>query len=150
MKIVLVSLLLTLLGSSLIAQTKTTVKRPAVKSSSNSTSLRASLTRGKTVYAANCLACHQADGSGVPNLNPPLIQTSWVLGSKVVLVNQVLNGSKGKVEIDGDRFENAMPPQAHLSDQQIADVLTYVRNSFGNKAAVVTAMEVKSARAKRK
>jgi mono/diheme cytochrome c family protein len=149
MKTLFLSVLLSFQLNSIMAQTKTTVKKTVVKSSA-SANLGASITRGKTVYAANCLPCHQADGSGVPNLNPPLIQTSWVLGPKAVLINQVLKGSKGQVEIEGDRFENAMPAQAHLSDQQIADVLTYVRNSFGNKASAVAPAEVKLERAKRK
>src|SRR5687768_10696426 len=130
MKTVFFFVLLTFQVNAIMAQAKTTVKKTVVKSSSAGASLGASVSRGKMVYATNCLPCHQADGSGVPNLNPPLIQTSWVLGAKAVLINQVLKGSKGTVEIEGDRFENAMPAQAHLSDQQIADVLTYVRNSF--------------------
>lgn len=106
------------------------------------------LGRGKLVYAAYCLACHQADGSGVPNLNPPLIATTWVSGSKATLIEMILKGSKGQVEIDGETFHNTMPAQAHLTDQQIADVLTYIRKSFGNKASAVTPAEVKSIRSK--
>lgn len=105
-------------------------------------------TRGKLVYAAYCLACHQADGSGVPNLNPPLIATTWVSGSKTTLIEMILKGSKGRVEIDGETFHNTMPAQAHLTDQQIADVLTFIRNSFGNKASAVTPAEVKIIRSK--
>ena len=60
----------------------------------------------------------------------------------------VLKGSRGKVEIDGETFHNTMPAQAHLTDQQIADVLTYIRNSFGNKASSVSEKEVKAAREK--
>jgi mono/diheme cytochrome c family protein len=62
----------------------------------------------------------------------------------------VLKGSRGQVEIDGETFHNTMPSQAHLTDQQIADVLTYIRNSFGNKASVVTPAEVRAVRAKTK
>lgn len=130
------------------AQTKKPVTKIVTTSSTNS--LKTSISRGQIVYAKTCLACHMADGSGVPNLNPPLIQTKWVLGSKTVLIHQVLKGSSGKVEIDGDSFRNTMPPQPKLTDQQIADVLTYVRNSFGNKASIVTAAEVKAVRAKNK
>ena len=102
------------------------------------------------MYGTYCLSCHQADGSGVPNMNPPLIKTSWVLGGKTVLVQQVLKGSANKIEIDGEKFHGAMPAQAQLTDEQIADVLTYVRNSFGNKASIVTPAEVKAVRAKTK
>jgi mono/diheme cytochrome c family protein len=137
------------------AQTKKPVTKKPASSTSKSTgssvnSLKSSITRGNTVYTQYCLTCHQVDGSGVPNLNPPLIQTKWTLGPKTVLIEQVLKGSSGKVEIDGETFHNTMPPLATLTDQQIADVLTYVRNSFGNKASMVTPAEVKAVRAKTK
>ena len=159
MKRVLIIGVLSLLVYSVKAQTKTTVKKTVAttkkttapaKTSAPNPVLQASITRGKLVYDTYCLPCHQADGSGVPTMNPPLIKTSWVLGSKTVLVEQVLKGSANKVEIDGEKFHGAMPAQTQLTDQQIADVLTYVRNSFGNKASIVTPVEVKSIRAKTK
>lgn len=105
--------------------------------------------RGKTVYTAVCLACPQVDGSGVPHLNPPLTPNEWVNGAKPRLIQLLLNGSQGKVELDGETWSNAMPAMSHLTDQQIADVLTFVRNSFGNKAAAVTPAEVKAQRSKK-
>jgi mono/diheme cytochrome c family protein len=140
----IIGLLLSLAPAVLNAQTKKPVAtKPATVS-------KVVMDRGKEVYQINCLACHQADGSGVPNLNPTLVKTKWVLGSKSVLIQQILEGSQGKVEIDGETFNNAMPPLPHLTDQQIADVITYVRNSFGNKASAATPAEVKTVRAKKK
>ncbi|MEO6314371.1 MAG: cytochrome c [Chitinophagaceae bacterium] len=109
---------------------------------------RAAVERGQKVYAATCLACHQADGLGVQRMNPPLVKTKWVLGDKKALAKIVLNGLKGgEIVIDGDEFHNPMPPlAAQLDDQQIADALTYVRNSFGNKASAVSAADVKAMR----
>lgn len=145
MKVLVIVLLLT--PCFLNAQTsKPLTKTPA--GNGNST-LKSSINRGQVVYAKYCLTCHQVDGSGVPNLNPPLITTKWTLGSKTVLIQQVIKGSSGKVEIDGDKFSNTMPPLKKLTDQQVADVLTYVRNSFGNKASMVTPAEVKTVRAKK-
>ena len=138
------AMLLPLLG---IAQTK---KKPVAKAGGAQKNAQASIARGETVYQTYCLACHQVDGSGVPNLNPPLIQNDWVLGSKSRLIEQVLHGSNGKVEIDGETFHNTMPPMNHLTDQQIADVITYVRKSFGNNASNVAPAEVKVLRAKKK
>jgi mono/diheme cytochrome c family protein len=112
--------------------------------------LQASLDRGKQVYLQQCLACHQADGGGVQNMNPPLVKTKWVLGDKTTLVQVVLKGMTGEVDIDGDTYHNVMAPHSELTDQQIADVLTYIRNNFGNKARAVTAGEVKAIRAKTK
>lgn len=116
------------------------------------TGLKAAIARGKTVYENTCLACHQPDGSGVPNMNPPLVKTKWVLGDKKALAKIVLKGLQGgEIEIDGDKFHNPMPPlETVLTDQEIADVLTYVRNNFGNKASLVTVAEVKALRAKLK
>jgi mono/diheme cytochrome c family protein len=110
--------------------------------------IKASVERGKKIYDVTCLACHQADGLGVQRMNPPLVKTKWILGDKKALAKIVLNGLKGgEIEIDGDNFHNPMPPQAALlTDQQIADVLTYVRNSFGNKASAVLTTDVKAAR----
>ena len=106
-----------------------------------------SIERGKKVYGDYCIACHQADGSGVPKMNPPLINTSYVTGDKRRLVSIVLNGLKGgEVEIDGNTYDSPMTPHDFLNDQQIADVLTYIRNSFGNKASAVSADEVKAIR----
>jgi mono/diheme cytochrome c family protein len=67
-----------------------------------------------------------------------------VNGPKPRLISLLLNGSQGKVEIDGETWSNSMPAQSYLTDQQIADVLSFVRDSFGNKASVVTPAEVKA------
>jgi len=105
-------------------------------------------TSGKQLYTQYCLTCHQEDGAGVPNLNPPLIKTSWVLGDKKKLINWVLKGSGDqKVPIDGNYYNNNMPSQASLKDEEIAQILTYVRSHFGNKASAVSAAEVKAVRA---
>src|ERR1700743_2214722 len=116
------------------------VRRPASPAQGG---LAASIARGKQVYLQQCLACHQADASGVPNMNPPLIKTKQVLGDKTALIKMVLNGLQG-VEVDGDSFNGVMAPHPDLTDLEIADVLTYVRNSFGNKATAVTPAQVKA------
>jgi mono/diheme cytochrome c family protein len=109
---------------------------------------KASVDRGKLVYEAYCLACHQADGSGVPNLNPPLIKTRWTTGDKKELINVILKGMDEEIEVDGETYHNVMPPMTHLSDQEIADVLTYVRSNFSNNASAVSSSEVKAVRSK--
>ena len=80
-------------------------------------------------------------------MNPPLIKTKWILGDKTTLVQVVLKGMTGEIEVNGDSYHNVMAPHSELSDQQIADVLTYIRNNFGNKAKAITASEVKAIRA---
>jgi mono/diheme cytochrome c family protein len=71
------------------------------------------------------------------------------LGDKKKLINITLNGMNQAIEINEEEYNNAMPGLPHLTDVQVADVLTYVRNSFGNKASVVTPAEVKAVRAKK-
>ena len=131
------------------AQKKPVASKTATKSST-STSLKAAMDRGQVVYKTVCLTCHQADGGGVPRMNPPLIKTKWVLGDKSKLITLMLKGMNEPIEIEDEEYHNPMPPHTELNDQQIADVLTYVRNSFGNKASAVTPTEVKSVRAKLK
>ena len=123
-------------------------KKPAAASSS---AVKLSIERGKKIYADQCLVCHQANGLGVQNMNPPLSKTKWVLGDKNQLIKIVLKGMNTEVEINGDVYHNVMPPhETTMTDQQIADVLTYVRNNFGNKAKAITEADVKTVRAKTK
>lgn len=111
--------------------------------------IKASIDRGKTVYLQQCLACHQVDGGGVPHLNAPLDGATAVVGKdKARLISIVLKGMTDRVEIDGEYYSNNMAPHKELTDQQIADVLTYVRKSWTNKATAVTPAEVKAVRAK--
>ncbi|TWI94557.1 mono/diheme cytochrome c family protein [Mucilaginibacter frigoritolerans] len=127
-----------LLFGALHAQTK---KQPT-----GQTTVRASMARGKIVYANVCLPCHMADGGGVQNMNPPLINTTYILGDKAALIKIVLHGFNEDVEINGKTYSNSMSAHDDLKDQQIADVLTYVRHSFGNKASTVKAAEVAKVR----
>jgi len=108
------------------------------------------LISGKGIYEKYCLTCHQADGGGVPNMNPSLIKTSYVLGNKTRLIKVVLNGFSENVDIDGESYSNVMPSHDFLKDQEIAAVLTYVRENFTNKAGPVTAAQVKAVRATNK
>jgi mono/diheme cytochrome c family protein len=117
-----------------------------ISCNSSSTS-KASIARGEKIYTQYCLSCHQADGSGVPQLNPPLKNTAYVLGQESRLIHIVMNGFSDGVEINGDTYTNPMPAfGAILEDEEIADVLTYVRNSFGNKAGEIAADQVKAVR----
>src|SRR5690554_6790248 len=103
---------------------------------------------GRKVYQSVCVACHMADGSGIPSMYPPLIKTDMVLNDKDKLIEITLNGLSGKIEVNGKIYNNIMPPHSHLSDKQIADVLTYVRKSFGNNASEVSVEEVQKVRNK--
>lgn len=122
-----------------------------INAQTNKTISKTVMDNGKAIYTTRCLACHQVDGGGVPHLNAPLDGASAVIASdKAKLIRIVLKGYSDRVEIDGEFYSNNMAPHADLKDQQIADVLTYIRNSWSNKASAVTAAEVKAIRAKLK
>ena len=104
--------------------------------------------RGDAVYAGVCQACHQATGLGTPGQYPPLAGSEWVLQDAATPARIVLMGLEGDITVRGWRFNNKMP-QFHdkLSSDEIAAVLTFVRSSWGNRAAAVTAAEVDTLRA---
>ena len=109
------------------------------------------MTKGQQVYMMICFACHQPTGLGLPGMFPPLASSDWASATKPDrLIRMVLHGVAGPITLNGKPFTTPapiMPPQgASLSDDQIASVLTYVRNSFGNKGSTVTADQVKTIR----
>lgn len=101
---------------------------------------------GKAVYNQYCLTCHQTDGSGVPGMHPPLGPGSWVEKEPAELIAIMMKGLSGKIEVNGEIYKNFMPSQANLTDQEMADVLSYIRSSFGNNLEPVTAEMVKKYR----
>ncbi len=101
---------------------------------------------GKQVYAT-CQACHQPNGNGMPGQFPPLAGSDWVTGGTERLAAIVFPGISGPITVNGATYNGIMPPQgAMLSDKQIAQVMTYIRRSFGNNASVVTEEMVRHAR----
>ena len=101
---------------------------------------------GKILYMQFCMACHMENGEGVPSLYPPLTQTDYVLGDKKRLIKTVIHGMEGPIEVKGEKYNNIMAKLDYLRDEQIADVLTYIRSNFGNTAEAVTASEVRLVR----
>lgn len=117
----------------------------------NNKLVAASVARGKTIYLQRCMVCHQADGGGVPKLNAPLDASTAVNGSDISkLVKYIAKGLNDRIEIDGEFYANAMPAADDLKDQQIADVLTFIRNNWSNKAGPVSVTQVKQTRSKLK
>ena len=110
---------------------------------------RLSMDSGKVVYMAQCSSCHQTDGKGDSTLNPPLNGKS-ITGDKKNLIDIVINGSNHHAGTNGKIYQNTMLPNPEIKDQEVADVLTYIRNSFGNKASAVKVSEVISTRSRQK
>jgi mono/diheme cytochrome c family protein len=104
------------------------------------------LASGLQVYTANCAACHQVDGSGVPNIQPALTDDDIVKGDTTVLVRAVLQGPDAVLPHDRPTYSNKMPPFSRLTDQQIADVLTYIRHDFCHQTSTISAQQVQTVR----
>jgi len=104
--------------------------------------------KGKGVFMQTCFVCHQLNGEGLPGQIPPLAKSDFFARmSNEDAIRNVIAGRTGEVTVNGKKFNGTMTPLNYLSDDQIANVLTYVRNSFGNTGAAVTVDEVKQVRA---
>lgn len=94
---------------------------------------------GKQLFAANCVACHQATGLGLPGVFPPLDKAEWVLGDARVLANILLHGIDGEISVAGSTYKGVMPAFKQLSDAELAAVASHVRSAWSNKAAPIDA-----------
>lgn len=101
---------------------------------------------GKTVYNQYCMACHQTNGQGVPGAFPTLVQTEWVTGENTALITVIINGLQGEITVKGETYNSVMPQHGFLTDEQIAGVLTYVRQSFTNDSPAISVEEVTEVR----
>jgi mono/diheme cytochrome c family protein/glucose/arabinose dehydrogenase len=107
------------------------------------------IARGAEVYQTVCGLCHQPTGFGVPNVAPPLLESEWVAGEPERLIRIALQGLYGEIEVNGETWNLAMPGQGAnpaLDDAKLADVLSYVRNAWGNEASVISAAQVAAVR----
>jgi mono/diheme cytochrome c family protein len=110
-------------------------------------SLSESIKRGKEVYVLYCQSCHMEDGKGTPDINPPVAKADYLKKPSKTLINVILKGQSGEVVVNGKKYNAMMPAQDYLTDIQIADVLNYVRNSWGNKIpGTITPSTVKALR----
>ncbi len=101
--------------------------------------------RGKKVYTQSCLACHQATGAGIPNAFPPLAESDYLNADVHRAIEVVKFGLNGEIEVNGNVYNSAMPAQ-NISDEDVAAVLTYVYNNWGNNKTEVTQEMVKKAK----
>ena len=107
--------------------------------------LKKSMKRGEEIYASNCAGCHQPTGEGVPDAFPPLAKTSF-LKNQQRAIGIVLNGIEGEIIVNGKKYNIPMAGLNQLSDNEIADVLNYVSNSWGNKNPIIKPLQVKAIR----
>lgn len=106
------------------------------------------LDAGKRIYSQICAACHQPNGMGVPGMFPPLAGSEWVnTPGHQRMIRIVLNGLSGPITVSGQPFSNVMVPlRDTLKDEDIANVISYVRQEWGNKGGTVPPEEVKKVR----
>ena len=102
---------------------------------------------GQRLYAQHCLSCHQADGGGVPNMQPPIAGGTWVKGDPQALALFVMSGGFGSAERKDSANDNVMPEFRQLPDADLAEILSYIRAKFGGGASAVSAADVAAARA---
>ena len=112
----------------------------------NDATLRAQNKRGKLLYLQHCVICHQSAGQGTPGTFPPLANSDYLKNTDASIL-ALVQGLSGKITVNGTNYDGVMPPVL-LDDAKVAEVLTYVRNGFGNSAGPITTEQVASVRAK--
>jgi mono/diheme cytochrome c family protein len=111
----------------------------------NSFDLKSSIARGKDTYTAYCISCHMEQGEGIDGVYPPLAKSDYLMADKKRSIQQVMKGVTGEIKVKGKIYNSEMTG-FDLTDEEVSDVLNYVRNSFGNKGDAVTPAQVKAAR----
>ena len=107
--------------------------------------LKASIARGKEVYTAQCLTCHMEFGEGADGVYPPLAKSDFLMADKKRSITTIFKGLTGKIVVNGITYETDMAA-LDLKDEDVSDVLNFIRNSWGNKGEVVRPEEVKALR----
>ena len=104
------------------------------------------MARGEAIYLSNCSACHQPTGAGLTGAFPPLAESDFLTGNRKEVLATALFGRSGPLTVNGVEYNGVMPSMGYLSDQDLADVLTYVLGSWGNTGAAVSMAEVAALR----
>lgn len=102
---------------------------------------------GEALYKGTCSTCHQVDGAGLPNVFPPLAKSDFLMSNPHRAIEIILNGLTGPVTVNGAQYNSVMPPMSQLTDDEIANILTYVMSSWANGGATVTKEQVAKVRA---
>ena len=105
---------------------------------------------GAVLFKGTCSVCHQDNGEGLPNVFPPLAKSDYLLKDPKHAVEVVLNGLSGPVKVNGATFNSVMPPMSQLNDDEVANILTYVLNTWGNDGGAVSKEDVQKVRASTK
>lgn len=110
--------------------------------------LKASIEKGKVIYESNCVSCHMPTGEGISGAFPPLAKSDYLMKDRERSIRQTIFGVEGEIVVNGETYYGMMPPTG-LNDEQVAHVLNYVRNTWGNSdPKLITKEEVAKVRAK--
>lgn len=104
-----------------------------------------SMVRGKELYLMNCVSCHMKTGVGIKNVFPPLAKSDYLMADVPRSIKQILYGAEGEITVNGQSYNGVMT-SFDLKDQEVADILNYIRNSWGNEGRIVKDSEVKKVR----
>ncbi len=123
----------------------------ATKAAASGTlTLQDQIQAGQALYSGTCSVCHQANGAGLQGVFPPLAKSDYLVADPKRAIGIVLNGMTGKLTVNGSEYNSVMPPMNQLNDDEVANILSYVLNSFGNSAGRITTEDVTKYRAANK
>ena len=134
------------LGEKAVAGAARIVGEAAAAMQAGSVTKEQQLDAGQMLYNGTCSVCHQNNGQGLPAVFPPLANSDYLMADKRRAIEIVLNGMTGPVTVNGEQFNSVMPPMSQLTDDEVANILTYVLNNWGNDDGVVTSPEVAEVR----
>ncbi len=109
--------------------------------------LKSSITRGRETYVTYCISCHLDQGEGIEGIYPPLAKSDYLMADKNRAIRQIIYGISGEMTVNGKVY-NAEMTGVDLNNQEISDVVNYIRNSFGNKGGAVTPEQIAPLRKK--
>ena len=117
----------------------------SVHAQNSPSELLKSIEKGKELYSINCQSCHMEQGEGLEGVFPPLAKSDYLMADKKRAVRQIINGISGTIKVNGVDYSGEMQGYP-LSDEEVASLMNYIRNSFGNQGGLTTAAEVAAAR----
>jgi nitrite reductase (NO-forming) len=123
------------------------VTKASTSSAQGTLTLQEQIKAGEALFAGTCSVCHQTNGAGIPSVFPPLAKSDYLTADLQRTIGIPLHGLTGKVVVNGSEYNSVMPPMTQLNDDEIANILTYVLNSWGNPGGSVSIEDVKKRRA---
>jgi nitrite reductase (NO-forming) len=123
------------------------VAAAAAATEAGTLTLEGQVKAGEALFAGTCSTCHQPDGKGLAGVFPPLAQSDWMTRPHAELAGIVLNGLTGPIKVNGQDYNSVMPPMSQLTDDEVANILTYTLNSWGNPGGQVSKEDVAKVRA---